>query len=311
MVEDLTGKTFELLEVVCLDKEKSKQAHRSYWKCKCLACGKIVSVRKEFLKRRSKELPSCGCTNNNALKDEVGNRYGHLTVLSHSNQKAKRGGYPYWNCKCDCGAITVVEGTQLRYGRVLTCGKCQYRYTPQNTGFIDRTGKKYGFLTVLERDCENQYNQNTLWRCKCDCGNIVSVLNSHLVSGHTISCGCIKSKGEATIGMILQEKQITYITQYSIKDFHFSETNGTPKFDFALFTKEEKLACLIEYNGKQHYRAVDFFGGEESFIKAQKRDKEKIEYCSSHNIPLEIISYKDYDNLKQILLKLIAKYNLS
>ena len=56
---------------------------------------------------------------------------------------------------------------------------------------------------------------------------------------------------------------------------------------------------------------VDIFGGEEGFIKTQQRDKEKIDYCFSHNIPLEIISYQDYDNLKQILLKLIAKYNLS
>lgn len=31
-----------------------------------------------------------------------------------------------------------------------------------------------------------------MWTCRCDCGNIVKVASSALVTGHTKSCGCYK-----------------------------------------------------------------------------------------------------------------------
>jgi len=35
-------------------------------------------------------------------------------------------------------------------------------------------------------------------------------------------------------------------------------------FDFAIF-KNGKLVCLIEFDGEQHYRPIDFLGGEDKF----------------------------------------------
>ena len=58
---------------------------------------------------------------------------------------------------------------------------------------IDLTGKRFGRLVVLER-VENRVTENgsstTMWRCRCDCGNIVDVHGGNLRSGHTRSCGC-------------------------------------------------------------------------------------------------------------------------
>lgn len=53
---------------------------------------------------------------------------------------------------------------------------------------IDLTGKKFGMLTVVGR-APNRKGR-TMWKCKCDCGNIVDVEASNLKSGHTTSCGC-------------------------------------------------------------------------------------------------------------------------
>lgn len=36
--------------------------------------------------------------------------------------------------------------------------------------FIDRTGQKFGRLTLIERVENNKFNQ-VQWLCKCDCGN--------------------------------------------------------------------------------------------------------------------------------------------
>lgn len=54
----------------------------------------------------------------------------------------------------------------------------------------DITGNKYGRLTVIEKVKRNGV---THWRCKCDCGNEAIVVNAHLVSGYTQSCGCLRS----------------------------------------------------------------------------------------------------------------------
>lgn len=54
----------------------------------------------------------------------------------------------------------------------------------------DITGSKYGRLTVLSR-AENNERGQTRWLCRCDCGNEVIVIGHSLISGNTMSCGCI------------------------------------------------------------------------------------------------------------------------
>ena len=60
---------------------------------------------------------------------------------------------------------------------------------------------------------------------------------------------------------------------------------------------------LIEYQGEQHYEPQDFFGGEERYIEQQEHDKRKREYAKLHNIKLLEISYKNFDNITEILNK--------
>ena len=60
---------------------------------------------------------------------------------------------------------------------------------------------------------------------------------------------------------------------------------------------------LIEYDGIQHYEAVEIFGGIPAFKKRQKRDQIKNQYCKDNNIKLIRIPYWDYDNIETILEK--------
>lgn len=53
---------------------------------------------------------------------------------------------------------------------------------------IDRTGSRFGRLTVLKRDPERK--GKAYWICSCDCGNEKSISAQSLVSGATKSCGC-------------------------------------------------------------------------------------------------------------------------
>ena len=59
-------------------------------------------------------------------KDEVGNKYGKLTVVSRADDHISPSGnkYAMWNCKCDCGNpnLITVLGASLRNGNTKSCG---------------------------------------------------------------------------------------------------------------------------------------------------------------------------------------------
>lgn len=56
-----------------------------------------------------------------------------------------------------------------------------------------------------------------------------------------------------------------------------------------------KLKLGFEYQGKQHFEAIDFFGGKESFEKQKQRDLEKEILCENNKVKLIKINY--YDSL--------------
>lgn len=70
--------------------------------------------------------------------------------------------------------------------------------------FIDRTGQKYGRLTVVRRT-ENSKHGKARWECFCECGAEVTVDSSNLTKGNTASCGCLaverRRKTNTTHGM--------------------------------------------------------------------------------------------------------------
>ena len=60
---------------------------------------------------------------------------------------------------------------------------------------------------------------------------------------------------------------------------------------FDIYISELNLA--IEYQGKQHYMAIDLFGGEEGLEKTKQRDKEKLYLSKINGVDIVYFSYKD------------------
>lgn len=55
----------------------------------------------------------------------------------------------------------------------------------------DITGQCFGRLTTTEKAGSNKKG-NLMWKCRCSCGTEVIVASTNLVSGNTLSCGCLK-----------------------------------------------------------------------------------------------------------------------
>ena len=85
--------------------------------------------------------------------------------------------------------------------------------------FNDLTGKKFERLTVISK--AGHKGKSIVWECLCDCGNTTIVSGTHLTTGHTKSCGCLKSvqrsnmidlTGQRFGRLTVLEKDKTHIT---------------------------------------------------------------------------------------------------
>lgn len=61
------------------------------------------------------------------------------------------------------------------------------------------------------------------------------------------------------------------------------------------------LNIAIEYQGKQHFEPVDFFGGESGFERLKIRDEEKLKLSKAHGIKLIYINY--WEEVSEELIK--------
>ncbi len=115
---DETGNRYGRLIVISrADNKKSQTA----WLCSC-KCGNQVIVAAATL--RNGQTQSCGCLRkegnaNRFTRNEIGNRYGRLVVVSKADRKGSR---VEWQCHCDCGNEVIVRAQSLRSGNTKSCG---------------------------------------------------------------------------------------------------------------------------------------------------------------------------------------------
>ena len=174
------------------------------WDCKC-DCGNECIVESGPL--GSGHTKSCGClqkelTSKRRKLDLSGKRFGNLVAISDNGRNSH--GSVMWLCKCYCGKECVVSSTNLQEGKQISCGCWKIRITSQ-LHRNDLTGQRFNRLTVL-RQIGLTTSHKLTWECKCDCGTIVTVIGSNLISGGTKSCGCLQKE---KVKQILLKKDTT------------------------------------------------------------------------------------------------------
>lgn len=232
--------------------------------------------------------------------DLTGQRFGKYIVLERDNTKPKgKTGKVYWICQCDCGNIKSVRADHLKSGKILSCG-CEHKRIVSENNVIDLTGQRFGLLTVIkkvDKPRKNNNDRSAYWLCKCDCGGEIITSAHTLRIGKCNSCGCIKSLGETKVNNILLSLNIPFVRQYSFSDL-LSEKNIPLKFDFAIFDSNNKILCLMEYQGEQHYVSrEEGWNNKENHERLIKSDNFKRRYCEKNKIKLIEIPYWDYEKI--------------
>lgn len=128
------------------------------------------------------------------------------------------------------------------------------------------------------------------------CGEIWKIKPNNFLSNNRRCPYCSSSKGEDKIKSFLDSYNISYEFQKKF-DGLVGVGNGLLSYDF--YIKENNI--LIEFQGEQHEKPKDFFGGKDTFVIQQEHDKRKREYAEQNNIKLLEIWYYDFDNIESIL----------
>jgi hypothetical protein len=98
---------------------------------------------------------------------------------------------------------------------------------------------------------------------------------------------CNDSKGELIIKNFLENNNNIWFIRNKIFDDCIDF--GKLKFDFYLPNNN----MIIEFDGIQHYKPINAFGGETEFINIQRRDKIKNEYCIRKSMQMLRIKYNE------------------
>lgn len=190
-----------------------------------------------------------------------------------------------------CSEHGDFEQTPNNHKRGQGCKKCYGNdiSTPTKVLFQFKTthGSKYDYTKI------KYVNAHTKVTITCpEHGNFEQTPNNHKNGNGCPFCN--ESNGETKVRVFLEENNIKYVTQHKFKD---CKNKSYLPFDFYL----PDLNICIEYNGLQHYKPIEYFGGVKGFKERQINDKIKKGYCQENNTPLIIIKYNE--NVNDTLFK--------
>lgn len=287
--KDLIGQKFGKLTIVDFT-----TVERGRQKCVCeCECGNTTLANLNDLITGHKK--SCGCIRTNALEKYnhlIGQKINKWTVLELKNNKK----CCYATCICECGTVKDINVYNLINNQTKDCG-CGRKKMLSETKCKDLTGQRFGKLFVIEKLPESNKFNRVQYKCKCDCGNEIIVPSNSLVSGHTISCGCVNSYYNMYIDKILDKFHVVHKPEHTV-----NIKGHNLRFDFYL----PEYNSFIEYDGEQHYMPINFgkWNDEElneHFQKTQTYDQLKNEYCDQNNINLLRIPYWEKQNIEEII----------
>lgn len=194
--------------------------------------------------------------------------------------------------RCSKGHTFSITPRALTYG--VGCSRCN-----KTTGRVSLEVMKERLeLVNLKLVNDNDYvNVSTKIKVICTNNHITEVAPSNVYSGHGCKL-CKTSVGENLVMEALEELEVRYERE---KTFDTCKNVLPLPFDFYI----EDLNLLIEYDGIQHYEAIDFFGGQKHLEYVQFLDSIKTKWCEENGVELLRIPYTSEKDTKSIVKKAV------
>ena len=205
----------------------------------------------------------------------------------------------------DCGHIWMAVWNDLH--SMKGCSECWAKNRGDHSrNFIDDVISTFNQAGIRLLEPENYKNNKQKLLSEClTCGHIWKTNYASIRRGR-LCPNCNSSRGEKIIDDVLSDMGVKFKRE---KKFPKCKNIDFLRFDFHL----PDYDVCVEYQGKQHYRPIDFSGrgydkAEEVFETQQERDQIKRNFCDNSNIKLIEIPYWDFDNIEEILERELGGY---
>lgn len=101
--KEMIGQTYGDWEILERDYNPTSTQHSTFFKCRCIKCGEIVSVSRDTIIRNpNTQHKKCWGKARRTLDDKmIGQQFGYLTVLKRDESKNSK--HTSYFCQCSCG----------------------------------------------------------------------------------------------------------------------------------------------------------------------------------------------------------------
>lgn len=132
----------------------------------------------------------------------------------------------------------------------------------------DIAGKQFGYLTAIEPTGEKN-RKDLIWRCVCKCGKEVEYPATRLLTGNTLSCGCLRGEHFKEINK--------YFDGTSLRQSIEEKVHSTKAMSgyTGVTTKRGKWKAYIRYKGQNI--SLGCYTKLEDAVKARARGKELVQ----------------------------------
>jgi len=274
-------------------------------KVKCLDCGHIFETLPTVLLRGNFGCKNCygGIITTEILKERIKIKNENVILLSEYKTAKEK-----VNLYCNIHKLNFsLSPEHIKGGGRKICPECNIDLLKKSLlktnediiKEIQNINPHINFIDSYEGMTKGKYK---IFCNKCKTESYMNI--SYITTCKIIGCvNCSpKSKGEIFIKEFLEKNKILFKRE---KTFDGCKDKGKLRFDFYL----PDYNLCIEFQGGQHYSNRFFINRKDlsnGFGDLQKKDEIKRNFCKNTNINLLEISYKDIDNIEEILEKYLS-----
>jgi hypothetical protein len=275
---DVGSQSHKVVWWICSQGHEEQKA--VYAKSKCPTCRFCNSLATVYPKLASEWHPA---------------KNGNLTP---SDVTYKSGKKVWWICHCNHEWQAAIDhraiGGACPYcrGKLACLDNCLATVKPEIASEWHPT--KNGHLTPY--DVTHGAVRKVWWKCQAQHEWLASP-NCRTNRGTRCPECVLPSKGEVAVREALEAINIPFKREFPLK---LKQKGSKPlRFDFAICVGKKR--ALIEYHGQQHYKAIDYWGGQAAFLSSQQRDHAKRALCQRLCLPYLEIPYWEFGNIKAMV----------
>lgn len=212
---------------------EGKKSGKTAWLCLC-ECGNKAVINGTSLRNKN-PTQSCGCLSKKAFIDLTGQKFNYLTINTHLGKDNSSNNI--YNCTCDCGSTIVAQGSDVKTGKIKSCGCLKYKKAQERV----LENPKLNIQKQLYRDYKYKAENHRELSFELTFEQFVDLIEKECTYCGDIGVSFYNSTRKVTLD---------YIYKYNGVD-RVNNDKG--------YTVENSVACCKFCNQMKHTLTADFF----------------------------------------------------